>query len=102
MSKPKVDIMKPIIDFLEKKFIKTILKKILGNAAMGGFKVWLVKLIATELFDEIGKPLIQAAFFQAGYAYDRIDGKITAKKIREAREEGNEADYNSHVDDIFS
>ena len=46
--------------------------------------------------------MIQAGFLQAGYLYDRIDGKITAKKITEAREAGDETDYNSRVDDIFS
>jgi hypothetical protein len=102
MSKPKTDWMKPVMLFLEKKLVKLALKKILGNALMGGFKAWLIKLIAKELFDEIGKPLLQAGFNQAGYIYDRIDGRITAKKIIQAREDGDEENYNRAVDDIFS
>lgn len=102
MAKPKTDWMKPVLAVLQKETVKLAIKKILGNAVMGGFKVWLVKLIANELFEEIAKPLLQAAFHQAGYLYDRVDGKITAKKITEARENDDEDSYNRHVDDIFS
>lgn len=102
MSKPKTDWMKPVLVILEKEVIKLALKKILGSAAMGGFQGWLVKFLAKELFEEIAKPLIQAAFLQAGYLYDRVDGKIVANKITEARENNDETEYNRHVDDIFS
>lgn len=91
-----------LINFLKGEAIKIALKNILGSVAMGGFKAWLIKFIVTELYEELGEPLIRAGINQVGYYYDKIDGKITIKKIDKAREEGDAENYRDGVNDIFT
>lgn len=88
-----------IMAFLKGEFVKFALKKILGSAAAGGFKAWLVKFIITELYEEIGEPIIRAGLNLEGYTYDKVEGKVLIKKLREA---DNEADYDSTIDDILN
>lgn len=90
-----------IIKYLKGAGIKLALKKILGSAIMGGFRAWLIKFVVTELFEEIGEPLIKAAFVKLGYYYDRIEGKIQVKRIEDAREANNEDDYINASNDVF-
>ena len=87
------------IKFLRGEAVKLALKKILGSAAAGGFKAWLVSFVVKELYDEIGEPLVRAALNRVGYTYDKIEGKVLIKKLREA---DNEADYDSTIDDILN
>lgn len=94
-------IKKAVIEQLKGAGVKLALKKILGTAAMGGFKAWLIKYIVTELFEEIGEPLIKAAFVKLGYYYDRIEGKIIVKKIQDAREDNDADAYDNATDDVF-
>lgn len=91
---------KALIDFLKGSAVKFALKKILGTAAMGGVKGWLVKLIVTELFEEIGEPVIKYLIRKGALAYDKVEGKIKIKKLEAAKEEGNEDGYNRTIDDI--
>lgn len=91
---------KALIDFLKGSAIKFALKKILGTAAMGGVKGWLIKLIVTELFEEIGEPVVNYLIRKGALAYDKAEGKIKIKKLERAKESNNEADYNSTIDDI--
>jgi hypothetical protein len=88
-----------LINFLRGHAVKLALKKILGSAAAGGFKAWLVKYVITELYDEIGEPLVRAAVNRIGYTYDKVEGKVLIKKLNEAQ---NEADYDSTIDDILN
>lgn len=88
-----------LVKFLRGEAVKLALKKILGSVAAGGFKAWLVKYIITELYDEIGEPLVRAAVNRVGYTYHKIEGKVLIKKLGEAQ---NEADYDSTIDDILS
>ena len=60
-----------------------------------------MKYIATELFDEIGKPLIDFALNEAEYVIDVQVGKSQVKRIEKAEKENNAEDYDSAVDDIF-
>jgi hypothetical protein len=90
-----------VIEQLKGAAVKAALKAFLGTAAGVGFKAWLIKFVVTELYEEIGEPLIKAAFVQMGYYYDRTKGKITIKRIQEARESNNGQAYNTAVDDIF-
>lgn len=69
---------------------------------MGGFKAWIIKVIITELFDELGEPLIRAGVNQVGYIYDKIDGKVQIKKIHKAREDNDADAYNRHIDNVLS
>jgi hypothetical protein len=91
---------KALIEFLKGSAVKLALKKILGTAAMGGVKGWLIKLIVTELFEEIAEPVIKYLIRKGALAYDKAEGKIKIKKLERAKEANNEADYNSTIDDI--
>lgn len=91
-----------LIAYLRGKFIKLALKKILGSSLVGGFKGWLVKYLATELYDEIGEPLIHYVFNEAEYQANIVNGKLIVKRLDEARTNGNASDYDSATDDIFN
>ncbi len=80
-------------------FIKAALKAILGTAAAGGFKGWLVKFIATELYEEVGEPVVKAVLVEAGYRIDKFNGKLEVKKLREATDADS---HDTAVDDILS
>lgn len=90
-----------VIEQLKGAAVKAALKKLLGSAALGGFKTWIIKYIITELFEELAEPLMKAAFVKMGYFYDRVEGKIIVKRIEQAREAGNGEDYDNATDDVF-
>lgn len=91
-----------LIKFLKGEAVKLALKKILGSAVIGGPKAWIIKFIVTELYEEIGEPLIRAGLNQIGYYYDKIDGNIQVKKLEKARDQNNADAYNSASDNILS
>ncbi len=82
--------------------LRLALKKILGSAVIGGPKAWIIKFIISELFDEIGEPLIRAGLNQIGYYYDKIDGNIQIKKLKDARGKNDADAYNRASDNILS
>lgn len=88
-----------LIEQLRGQAVKLALKKFLGTAVGGGFKVWLVKLIVNEFLDEIGEPLGRAFLNRIGYTYHKIEGKHLVKKLEGAQ---NENDLDSTIDDILS
>ena len=90
-----------LMEQLKGALIKTALKKFIGSAAGGGFKVWLVKFIATELFEEVGEPLVKMALVEIRYVPVLIKGKLTSAKIIRAREDGNTQEYHATVNDMF-
>lgn len=94
-------IKKIIIEQLKGAAVKAALKKLLGSAVMGGPKAWIIKFIVTELFEEIGEPIIKAGFTFMGYQYARIEGKIIVKKLEQAREDNNAENYDNASDDVF-
>lgn len=94
-------IKKILIEQLKGAAVKAALKKLLGSAVIGGPKAWIIKYIVTELFEEIGEPLIKAAFIKMGYYYDRVEGKIIVKKIHDAREDNDADAYDNATDDVF-
>ena len=94
------DFQKNLIAFLKGSAVKLAIKKILGTAAMGGIKGWIIKIIVTELFEEVAEPLIKLALRKGFLAYDKIDGSIKIKKLEKAKAENNETSYNSTIDDI--
>lgn len=91
-----------LIKFLRGEAVKLALKKLLGSAAAGGFKAWLVTFVVKELYDEVAEPIIKLAFRKSGYVYNKIDGKIKIKKLREARNENDEDAYDNIVTDVLS
>lgn len=86
-----------LLKILRGEFIKLVLKKILGQAAAGGFKAWLVKLLVKEFYDEIGEPIIRLGLNTVGYKYDRYEGKVFVKRLTTDNEEA----YDDTLNDIF-
>jgi hypothetical protein len=91
---------KQLIKFLKGEFVKLALKKILGSVAFGGFKGWLVKFIATELFDQLGEPIIRYAIRKGQLAYDKAAGEITIKKVERAKENNDEDAYSDSISNV--
>jgi len=89
-----------LVEHLKGKAVRLALKKILGAAAMGGFKGWLVKFIVTELFEEVAEPLIKLAVRKGFLLYDKAEGAIKIKKLNEAKEDGNEEDYRTTIGSV--
>ena len=88
---------KVLINFLKEKTVKLALKKLLGSAAAGGFKAWLVKFVIIELFEEVAEPLLRLAVRKGLLIYDKIDGNIKVKKIEEAKDDNDEDAYTSTI-----
>lgn len=91
-----------IIDQLKGAAVKAALKAFLGSAAGVGVKAWLIKFVVEELYEQVGEPIMKAMFLKMGYYYDRVQGNITIKKIREARENNDGQAYDIAIDDIFT
>lgn len=91
-----------LIKFLKDKLVKTILKKILGSATALGWQAWIIKYFVTEIYDEALAPRIKAIFAQIGFKYNVYKGGIQIERIKEARENDDEEQYNSTIDDIFN
>lgn len=68
---------------------------------MGGFKSWLIQYIVTELYEEIGEPIINRVLNAAGYQYNKLQGKGMVKKLQGAKDEDDEDGYNDTVDTVF-
>jgi len=97
-----VHIKNILLYFFRGEFIKLALKKILGSAAMGGFQAWLVKYIVTELYDELGEPIIKAGVNYVGYRYDKYKGKVHIRKLERAIDENDADTYNNTIDTILN
>lgn len=91
-----------LLNFLKSKFVSMSIAKIIGSAALGGFRIWLIKFLVENLYDQIAEPIVKAILIKGGYVYDRIEGNVLVKKIEKAKEENNETDYNAGIDDILS
>lgn len=92
-----------ILPFLKERVVKLALKKILGAAfAVGGFKVWIMKFLIVECWDEIAEPLIRAAAAELQEEYDEFQGKRMAAKVKHLKKGGKLEDYNDAVDDIYN
>ena len=91
-----------ILEHLKGKAVKLALKKLLGSAAAGGFKAWLIKLIVSELYDEVGEPVIEFGLRKVGVVYRKIDGKIKVTRLDRARENQDADAYDATIRDILS
>ncbi len=90
------------IAYLKAEFIQLAFKKLLRTAVGGRFKVWLVKYLVTEFYEEIGLPIIHYIFNEAEYQADVVKGKLIVTKLDEARSKGNEDSYDSAADNVFN
>jgi hypothetical protein len=99
--KPNWQIVRDIvISQLKGAAIKAALKKILGSAVMGGFKAWLVKFVVTELFEQVGEPLIRLSFRKGLFLVDKVSGKLLIIKLRNAKENSDENSYDDAIDKL--
>lgn len=91
-----------LIEHLKGKAVALALKTFLKSGAGVGVKAWLIKFVTTELIEEVGIPVINAIQVEIVYQYDVQTGKVLAKRINQAREDGDAQTYNDTSDDIMS
>lgn len=89
-----------IIEQLKGAAIKAALVHLVKTSV--GFRAWIVKFLVEELFEEVIEPAIKMSFRKMKYEYDRKEGEILVKKIQEARENENQTDYDSSIDDLLN
>lgn len=78
------------------KFIRTKI----GWALTGPWG-WLAELVLGKLWDKFGAPAVRWAQRKGLLGVDKVTGKIKVKKVKDAKEAGNVADYDSAIDDLF-
>ena len=90
-----------LIDLIKQRAVKAALLKVLGSAAVGGFRAriitWFIKDI---IFDKKLRPLMRKVFSSIGYVFDEIDGHIKIGKLEEAEANNDQVTYDNTVDDI--
>lgn len=95
--------LRPILlKYLYSNTVKLALKKILRSAVAGGFRAWIIKFVIKEyIFKKALEPIVKAAFREAGYIFHVVEGNHNLKKVEEARENGNQTEYDSAMDDLI-
>lgn len=83
------------------KFLAVFLKTYLNTLVGQGSLKKVINFAVDNLFEEVVNPFMEVALARAGYKYDFKNGKVLIEKLNKAKEENNEADYNSAVDDIL-
>lgn len=91
-----------LINHLKGAALKTALLYLIKSPVLLGFRTWLIKFILEEFFEEIGEPLVKAFFVKFNYSMDRVEGEILIKRIKKAKDENNQTDYDNTTDDIFN
>lgn len=92
---------KVVFEQLKGAGVKLALKKLLGTAAMGGVKAWVIKFIAEDLIDEIGIPVANWILQKSGQIVYKFEGKIFVKRIDDARENNDSEAYDDVIDDVL-
>ena len=70
-----------LLKILEKEAVKFFIKKVLGAASMGGIKLWLIKFVIGEVFEEIDERLLEPSMRKIGTAIEKYKGKKVFKRI---------------------
>lgn len=86
------------LPILKAEAIRVAIIKILGSAAVGGFRVWLIKTIVGHFYDEVA----EVVFREAGYIYNKVNGKVLLKRLRKAQEEKDVKKIDDIRDDILN
>lgn len=94
---------KIIVDALRGPAIKAGLSFVLSKIGwtLGGFKVWVLKLLVEYFYDSVAKPMMLLALRKGGWVYRTVEGKAQIIRLEDAKKEGDEQSYNDVVDDIF-
>lgn len=89
-----------LIKFVGLDLLKKAIEKVLINVigASTGLQVWLVKVISTQLYKQIGEPLLKAGLAEIGYQIEVIENKQIVKRIKEAQ---SEQEYDDAIDDLL-
>ncbi len=82
-----------LTEYLKSAVVKAALLKFLGKAIATGWQGWLITFVAENLFEEIAEPIIRESFRKAGWLYDRIEGEVTLKRIKDAKKENSKHKY---------
>ena len=90
-----------LIEHLKGKAVKIAIKAFLKTGAGAGFKAWLIKFVVEELIEEVAIPIMNALQVEVVYSWNRETGKVMAKKLNQAREDGNAEAYDDAADDIM-
>jgi hypothetical protein len=94
------DAIIPIIkEYAVKWGVTTALTAI--GVSVGGIYSWVATILAKILFDFIMEPLLQWSIRKGFLLYDTVDGQIKVKKLHKAKDENNQDDYDSTLDDII-
>jgi hypothetical protein len=88
-----------LLKFLRGELIKKLVLIIVG--ASTGFQAWIVGLAVGVLFDYVAAPILKEAARRGILIYDKVDGKIKLKKLKDARNEHDQDRYDSTIDDII-
>jgi len=91
-----------IVEQLKGAAFKAALLKFFGTTAGLGVKGWIVKQILENFSDDLGEPIVRGMLTQGGYYYDKINGKMDIREMREAEQAGDSDGYDDAVDDIYS
>lgn len=89
-----------IIDQLKGKLIKLALKKFLGSGAAVGFKAWIITFIISNLYDELAVPFFLYLKRKGLLLYDKRQGQILIKELKDAKASNDENRYNDVVDKL--
>ena len=87
---------------LKREATKLALKKLAKGILKGSFGNWLITFAVENLMEEFVFPLIKKAFNVMGYHFDKIEGRILIKKLKDAEKKGDQNEYDDIVIDIWN
>ena len=87
-----------LFKWLKGKSVKLALKKILGSSVMGGVQAWVIAYIIEYLYDEYAVPMMNILINKGLFYYDSSQGKVTYKKLEDAKIKNDENSYNDISD----
>jgi uncharacterized membrane protein YGL010W len=100
MNDKTYNFFKKVIALLENvsaQFLKAWLNTVVGQSFLKKF----IDFAVDNLMDELIDPILKTVLVKIGYRTDVKDGQRLIVKLNEARESGDESNYNTTVDDIL-
>jgi spore maturation protein SpmB len=93
--------LKPAINkFIKGEAIKLALRKILGSSTASGLRAWIIKFIASELYEELFKPILLYGIRKKMLIIDKSTGALIVNRVQRAKDEGDETSYTDTISDI--
>lgn len=91
-----------LIKLVSKAAIKAVFSILMRFMSGIGLGPWIAKHLAEKFAEDIAIPVTKYTVNMSGYYYNRVEGKTYIGRLEEAKEENDEAKYNSTVDDILN